>query len=145
MKTAEERLHQTIAATDQKVENLRREIDMVKVNESVQRAQAAVALRGRRAARALGSAADSLKRIKERQAIQERSSAPPANWRTGAPAPTWTPSCGGRHPAGPLVGRRRAGAAEAPPDEPMAQLEAAASATQRAQPKPVGREGLTHR
>jgi phage shock protein A len=71
MKVAEEKLHQTIAATQQKIENLRREIDVVKVNESVQRAQAAVASRGAGAQAALGSAADSLKRIKERQAVQD--------------------------------------------------------------------------
>jgi phage shock protein A len=71
MKGAEEKLHQTIAATQQKIENLRREIDVVKVNDSVQRAQAAVAARGAGAQAALGSAADSLKRIKERQAIQD--------------------------------------------------------------------------
>ena len=68
MRTAEERLHQVIAQTQQKVEGLRREIDVVKVNDSVQRAQAAVASRGGSAQASLGSAADSLKRIKERQA-----------------------------------------------------------------------------
>ena len=71
MRGAEERMHQVIAATQQKVENLRREIDVVKVNESVQRAQASVAASGTGANAALGSAADSLKRIKERQAIRE--------------------------------------------------------------------------
>ena len=71
MKVAEEKMHQVIAATQQKVENLRREIDVVKVNESVQRAQASVAASGTGANAALGSAADSLKRIKERQAIAE--------------------------------------------------------------------------
>lgn len=71
MKAAEERLHQIIAATQQRVETLRREIDVVKVNESVQRAQASVAAQGAGASSALGSAADSLKRIKERQAIRD--------------------------------------------------------------------------
>lgn len=71
MKTAEDKLHQTIAATQQRIETLRREIDVVKVNDSVQRAQAAVAARGAGAQAALGSAADSLKRIKERQAVQD--------------------------------------------------------------------------
>jgi phage shock protein A len=71
MRAAEEKMHETIAATQQRVENLRREIDVVKVNESVQRAQAAVANRGAGASASLGSAADSLKRIKERQAIQD--------------------------------------------------------------------------
>ena len=44
MKTAETRLRTAIAATDQKIETLRREIDIVKVNDSVQRAQTSVAL-----------------------------------------------------------------------------------------------------
>ena len=87
MRAAEERMHQTIAATQQRVENLRREIDVVKVNDSVQRAQAAVASRGAGATAALGSAADSLKRIKERQAIQDekfKASAELEDRRTGA-------------------------------------------------------------
>ena len=87
MKTAEERLHGIIATTQQKVENLRREIDTVKVNDSVQRAQAAVASRGGSATAALGSAADSLKRIKERQAVREerfRAAAELEDRRTGA-------------------------------------------------------------
>ncbi|HEX5379256.1 MAG TPA: PspA/IM30 family protein [Phenylobacterium sp.] len=71
MRAAEERMHQVIAATQQKVETLRREIDVVKVNESVQRAQASVAASGTGANAALGSAADSLKRIKERQAVRD--------------------------------------------------------------------------
>lgn len=71
MRAAEERMHQTIATTQQRVENLRREIDVVKVNDSVQRAQAAVASQGAGASARLGSAADSLKRIKERQAIAD--------------------------------------------------------------------------
>jgi phage shock protein A len=87
MRAAEERMHQTIAATQQRVENLRREIDVVKVNDSVQRAQAAVASRGAGATAALGSAADSLKRIKERQAIQDekfKAAAELEDRRTGA-------------------------------------------------------------
>lgn len=71
MRSAEERMQQVIATTQQKVETLRREIDVVKVNESVQRAQASVAASGTGANAALGSAADSLKRIKERQAIRD--------------------------------------------------------------------------
>ncbi|CAN7625432.1 PspA/IM30 family protein [Phenylobacterium sp. LjRoot225] len=87
MRSAEERMHQTIATTQQRVENLRREIDVVKVNDSVQRAQAAVASRGAGATAVLGSAADSLKRIKERQAIQDekfKASAELEDRRTGA-------------------------------------------------------------
>ncbi len=71
MRSAEERMQQVIVTTQQKVETLRREIDVVKINESVQRAQASVAASGTGANAALGSAADSLKRIKERQAIRD--------------------------------------------------------------------------
>jgi phage shock protein A len=87
MRQAEARMHQTIAATQQKVEGLRREIDVVKVNDSVQKAQAAVASRGGSATASLGSAADSLKRIKERQAIQDekfRAAGELEDRRTGA-------------------------------------------------------------
>jgi phage shock protein A len=70
MRAAEEQLHQAIAATDRRITTLRREVEVVKVNESVQRAQAAVSARGAGAGATLGSAADSLARIKERQAIR---------------------------------------------------------------------------
>ena len=70
MKTAETRLRTAIASTDQKIETLRREIDIVKVNDSVQRAQTSVALNSAGAQSRIGSAADSLQRIKQRQAIQ---------------------------------------------------------------------------
>ncbi len=76
------------------VETLRREVEVVKVNESVQKAQAAVTARGAGAGAALGSAADSLARIKERQAIRgEKIKRPPANWKTAARARTLTRSC----------------------------------------------------
>jgi phage shock protein A len=87
MKVAEEKMHKTIATTQQRVENLRREIDVVKVNESVQRAQAAVAARGTGAQASLGSAADSLKRIKEKQAVNDerfKAAAELEDMRTGA-------------------------------------------------------------
>ncbi|MET0273874.1 MAG: PspA/IM30 family protein, partial [Phenylobacterium sp.] len=70
LKTAEEKLRTIIGQTDTKIEALRREIEVVKVNDSVQRAQAAVVSNSAGAGSSLGSAADSLKRIKERQAIQ---------------------------------------------------------------------------
>lgn len=70
MRAAEDQLHQAIAATDRRIETLRREVELVKVNESVQQAQAAVAAGGAGAGAKLGSAADSLARIKERQAIR---------------------------------------------------------------------------
>ena len=71
MKAAEVRLRAAIATTDQKIETLRREIDIVKVNDSVQKAQSSVALQSAGAQSRIGSAADSLQRIKQRQAIQE--------------------------------------------------------------------------
>ena len=71
MKAAETRLRTAIATTDQKIETLRREIDIVKVNESVQKAQTSVALQSAGAQSRIGSAADSLQRIKQRQAVQE--------------------------------------------------------------------------
>jgi phage shock protein A len=70
MRTAEDQLHTAISATDRRIETLRREVEVVKVNESVQKAQASVAARGAGAGSSLGSAADSLARIKERQAIR---------------------------------------------------------------------------
>lgn len=87
MRAAEEKIHQAIAATDRRIETLRREVEVVKVNESVQRAQAAVAARGAGAGNALGSAADSLARIKERQAVrgeQIRAAGELEDRRTGA-------------------------------------------------------------
>jgi len=68
MRQAEEQIHTAIAATDRKIEQLRREVDVVKVNESVQKAQATVAASG--AGNSLGSAADSLARIRERQMVR---------------------------------------------------------------------------
>lgn len=70
MRAAEDQLHQAITATDRRIETLRREVEVVKVNESVQKAQASVAARGAGAGSSLGSAADSLARIKEKQAIR---------------------------------------------------------------------------
>ena len=70
MRQAEDQLHQAITATDRRIDTLRREVEVVKVNESVQRAQASVAARGAGAGSSLGSAADSLARIKEKQAIR---------------------------------------------------------------------------
>jgi phage shock protein A len=70
MRVAEEQIHTVIATTDRKIDQLRREVEVVKVNESVQKAQATVAARGAGAGNSLGSAADSLARIRERQAIR---------------------------------------------------------------------------
>ncbi|MDB5683960.1 MAG: PspA/IM30 family protein [Sphingomonas bacterium] len=68
MRQAEDQIHAAIAATDRKIEQLRREVDVVKVNESVQKAQATVAASG--AGSSIGSAAESLARIRERQMIR---------------------------------------------------------------------------
>jgi phage shock protein A len=118
MRAAEERMHQTIATTQQRVENLRREIDVVKVNDSVQRAQAAVASRGAGATAVLGSAADSLKRIKERQAIQDekfKASAELEDRRTGADLDAKLQAAGilpGQTSADDILARLKAPAAE---------------------------------
>lgn len=124
MQAAEERMHQTIASTQQKVENLRREIDVVKVNESVQRAQASVAASGTGANAALGSAADSLKRIKERQAIRDekfKAAGELEDHRTGADLDAKLRSAGilpGQSTADDILARL-----SAPKDEPL-QIEA---------------------
>ncbi|TVV75734.1 PspA/IM30 family protein [Sphingomonas solaris] len=68
MRQAEDQIHAAIAGTDRKIEQLRREVDVVKVNESVQKAQATVASSG--AGSSIGSAAQSLARIRERQLIR---------------------------------------------------------------------------
>ena len=70
MRAAEEQIHTAVAQTDRKIEQLRREVEVVKVNESVQKAQASVASGSMGAGNKLGSAADSLARIRERQAIR---------------------------------------------------------------------------
>jgi phage shock protein A len=138
MKTAETRLHQIIATTQQKVENLRREIDTVKVNDSVQRAQAAVASQGGSATAALGSAADSLKRIKERQAVQEekfRAAGELEDRRTGADLDAKLAEAGilpGHSSASDILARLKAPAGQAMPQlsAPNLQIEA----------QPVGRD-----
>jgi phage shock protein A len=87
LRTAEDKLRNIIAQTDTKIEALRREIEVVKVNDSVQKAQSAVVARSGSASSTLGSAADSLKRIKERQAINEekfRAAGELEDRRTGA-------------------------------------------------------------
>lgn len=125
MKAAEERMHKTIATTQQRVENLRREIDVVKVNDSVQRAQAAVASQGAGASARLGSAADSLKRIKERQAIADekfKAAGELEDRRTGADLDAKLQAAGilpGHSSASDVLARLKA-----PAGEPMPQLEA---------------------
>ena len=139
MKSAEERMHKTIATTQQRVENLRREIDVVKVNDSVQRAQAAVASQGAGASARLGSAADSLKRIKERQAIADekfKAAGELEDRRTGADLDAKLQAAGilpGHSSASDVLARLKA-----PAQEPM-QLEAPRLQIE-AQPVPVERD-----
>ncbi|MET0295195.1 MAG: PspA/IM30 family protein, partial [Phenylobacterium sp.] len=57
LRAAEEKLRVVIGQTDTKIEALRREIEVVKVNESVQKAQASVVARSAGAGSSLGSAA----------------------------------------------------------------------------------------
>ena len=125
MKAAEERMHKTIAPTQQRVETLRREIDVVKVNDSVQRAQAAVASQGAGASARLGSAADSLKRIKERQMVAEekfKAAGELEDRRTGADLDAKLQAAGilpGHSSASDVLARLKA-----PVGEPMPMLEA---------------------
>lgn len=87
MRAAEDQLHSTIATTDRKIEQLRREVDIVRVNDSVQKAQESVAARGAGAGSSLGSAAESLARIRERQVMrgeQMRAAGELEDQRTGA-------------------------------------------------------------
>ena len=87
MRTAEDRMRGIIKSGDGKIESLRREVDVVRANESVQQAQAQIAANTSGASSQLGSAADSLKRLKERQAVREekfRASAELEDMRTGA-------------------------------------------------------------
>jgi phage shock protein A len=139
MRAAEERMHETIATTQQRVENLRREIDVVKVNESVQRAQAAVASQGQGASAALGSAADSLKRIKERQAVRDerfKAAAELEDRRTGADLDAKLSAAGilpGQTSADDVLARLRAPAGEPMPllNPPNLQIEAQPTAVPR--------------
>lgn len=70
MRAAEDRMRAIIQSGDSKIEALRREVDVVRANDSVQKAQAAIASNHGGTLSQLGSAAESLQRMKERQAIQ---------------------------------------------------------------------------
>ena len=86
MRAAEDKIRSIIAQTDTKIDTLKREVEVVRANESVQKAQASIASSASGATSSLGSAADSLKRLKERQAIQEekfRASEELEDMRTG--------------------------------------------------------------
>lgn len=71
MRTAEERIRGIVRQGDGKIEALRREVEIVRANDSLQKAQASVATNYNGTVSSLGSAADSLKRLRERQAIQD--------------------------------------------------------------------------
>lgn len=64
-------LRGAIRDNDNKIESLRREAETVKANEALVKAQAAVAAQHSGSSTSLGSAADSLRRLKERQAAQQ--------------------------------------------------------------------------
>ena len=86
MRQAEERIRGLIKQGDGKIEALRREVEIVRANDSLQKAQAAVATNYNGTVSSLGSAADSLKRLRERQAIQDekfRASAELEDMRSG--------------------------------------------------------------
>ena len=87
MRSAEDRIRGIIKQSDTKIQALAREVEVVRANESVQKAQASVAASYGGTISSMGSAADSLKRIKEQQAIRDekfRASAELEDMRTGA-------------------------------------------------------------
>jgi phage shock protein A len=87
MRSAEDRIRGIIKQSDGKIQALSREVEVVRSNESVQKAQASVAASYGGTISSMGSAADSLKRIKEQQAIRDekfRASAELEDMRTGA-------------------------------------------------------------
>ncbi len=87
MRSAEDRIRGIIKQSDGKIQALSREVEVVRANESVQKAQASVAASYGGTISSMGSAADSLKRIKEQQAIRDekfRASAELEDMRTGA-------------------------------------------------------------
>jgi phage shock protein A len=63
-------LRDTVGKIRQKIQAMKREVDTVKVTESVQKAQAAIVSHGAGAVSTLGNAAASLQRLKERQAAR---------------------------------------------------------------------------
>src|SRR3990167_2143668 len=112
LRAAEEKLRMVISQTDVKIEALRREIEIVKVNESVQKAQAAVISRSGSASGVVGSAADSLKRIKERPAVRQEQFRPrPPRGRGGRAGGLPAGGGGGGGRAGPPDGAEGRGAA----------------------------------
>lgn len=70
LSSKEEQLKSTVTTIRQRIQTMKREIDTVKVTESVQKAQQAIVNHGAGAASTLGNAAASLQRLKERQAAR---------------------------------------------------------------------------
>ncbi|HEY0179786.1 MAG TPA: PspA/IM30 family protein [Dokdonella sp.] len=68
--SAIDKLHLSIKAADRRIEGLQQQVDQVKANESVLRAQAAVSARHGGQSTKLRTALDSLERVKARQAEQ---------------------------------------------------------------------------
>ena len=64
---AEQKLHQVVRDTDARIRALKQQVETVKVTESVQRAQASLATRSSGIDSRVGSALDSLERIRTRQ------------------------------------------------------------------------------
>ena len=69
-KTAVDKLHGSIKTADRRIESLQQQVDQVKANESVLRAQAAISTRHSGQNAKLRTAIDSLDRVKTRQAEQ---------------------------------------------------------------------------
>jgi phage shock protein A len=67
---AVQKLHASIKAADRRIEGLQQQVDQVKANESVLRAQAAISARHSGQNAKLRTALDSLERVKTRQAEQ---------------------------------------------------------------------------
>jgi phage shock protein A len=65
---SEGQLRKTVGQTEANLKRLKQQIDTVKATESVQRSQAAVAARHSGAGSGMGSALDSLERLKSKQA-----------------------------------------------------------------------------
>jgi phage shock protein A len=67
---AVQKLHASIKTADRRIESLQQQVDQVKANESVLRAQSAISARGSGQNAKLRTALDSLDRVKTRQAEQ---------------------------------------------------------------------------
>lgn len=70
-RAAETRLRATVSQTETRIQTLKREVDNVRATEAVQTAQAAVAAKHAGVNTALGDAAASLERLKQKQAERD--------------------------------------------------------------------------